>query len=163
MYAILIKHIPSNNCPDSFVVRLRVAVLKIRMKSCGRNVNIQPGVTIENLNNFSIGNNSGLGRNSYIRALAPVTFGNDVMVGPELHVYTTSHYHKIGVPMNTQGGFMNPVIVKDDVWIGARVTLLQGVTVESGCVIAAGAVVNRSTKPNGIYGGVPARRLRDRT
>ncbi|WP_447643573.1 acyltransferase [Nocardioides zeae] len=46
-------------------------------------------------------------------------------------------------------------------WIGARALILPGVSVSEGCVIAAGAVVNRNTEPHGLYAGVPARRIRD--
>ena len=54
------------------------------------------------------------------------------------------------------------VVIKDDCWIGGNSTILKGVTIETGCVIAAGAVVTKSTEPYGIYGGVPAKRLSDR-
>ena len=54
------------------------------------------------------------------------------------------------------------VIIKRDVWIGANATILKGVTIEEGCVIAAGAVVTRSTEPFGIYAGVPASRIAER-
>ncbi|MBR1536811.1 MAG: hypothetical protein IJ630_07725 [Treponema sp.] len=47
-------------------------------------------------------------------------------------------------------------------WIGANVTILDGVTVASGCVLAAGSVVTKSTEPNGVYAGVPARRIKER-
>lgn len=54
-----------------------------------------------------------------------------------------------------------PVTVEDEVWIGANVTILPGVTVRHHCVIGAGSVVTKDTEPYGIYAGVPARRIRD--
>ena len=53
-----------------------------------------------------------------------------------------------------------PVIIEDDVWAGANITILKGVTIGRGCVIAAGAVVNKSMPPYSIIGGVPARVLK---
>ena len=55
-----------------------------------------------------------------------------------------------------------PVIIERDVWIGANVTVLKGVTIGRGCVVAAGSVVTRSTEPYTMVGGVPARKLNDR-
>ena len=53
-----------------------------------------------------------------------------------------------------------PVVVGNDAWIGSRVTLLPGVTVGDGAVVAAGAVVHRDVDPYTVVGGVPARTLR---
>lgn len=162
-YDVMLKNIPSKNDPSSAVSRLRVSILRHFLAGCGSNVNIQPGVTIEGISNVSIGDNSGLGRNSYIRAGASVTIGDDVMIGPELHIYTGTHNKDRRVPMRLQGGYSKAVVIEDDVWIGARSTILQGVTVAKGCVIAAGAVVTKSTEPFGIYGGVPAKRIGERS
>lgn len=52
-----------------------------------------------------------------------------------------------------------PVVVGDDVWLGARSTVLPGVTVGDGCIVAAGAVVSRDIGPGGVWAGVPARRV----
>src|SRR3546814_14485343 len=52
------------------------------------------------------------------------------------------------------------IIVEDGVWIGAGVLVLPGVTIREGCVVAAGAVVTTDCAPDGLYGGVPATRLR---
>lgn len=54
-------------------------------------------------------------------------------------------------------GYDKPIIVEEDVWMGARVTLLSGVTVGRGCTVAAGAVVTKDTPPYSVVGGVPAR------
>ena len=55
-----------------------------------------------------------------------------------------------------------PVIIEDDVWIGARVTILPGCRICKGSVIAAGAVVTRDVPPYTIVGGVPARFIKNR-
>jgi len=53
------------------------------------------------------------------------------------------------------------IVVEDGCWIGSNCTILPGITIHSGCVIAAGAVVTRDCAPNGLYAGVPARRIED--
>jgi maltose O-acetyltransferase len=54
-----------------------------------------------------------------------------------------------------------PVVIGAGSWLGARVVVLPGVHVAPGCIVGAGAVVTRDTEPNGLYVGVPARRVRD--
>ena len=69
--------------------------------------------------------------------------------------------HEIGPPWHRCGDRVaRPVVIEDGVWIGARVTLLPGVTIGRGSVVAAGAVVNKDVPPNTLVGGVPARILR---
>ena len=53
-----------------------------------------------------------------------------------------------------------PVIIEDDVWLAARVTVLKGVTIGHGAVVAAGAVVTKDVLPNTLVGGVPAKLIR---
>ena len=53
------------------------------------------------------------------------------------------------------------IVVEDGAWIGASCTILPNVTIANGCVIAAGSVVTKSTEPNGLYAGVPAKRIKD--
>jgi acetyltransferase-like isoleucine patch superfamily enzyme len=65
-------------------------------------------------------------------------------------------------PIHKQGLSRQGVTIGDDVWIGAGARILDGVTIARGCVIGAGAVVTRSTRPDGVYLGVPARRHQDR-
>ena len=60
----------------------------------------------------------------------------------------------------TLENYDHDVIIEKDVWIGSNVTILEGVTIGRGCTIAAGAVVNKSTPPYSIVGGVPAKVLK---
>lgn len=54
------------------------------------------------------------------------------------------------------------IVIDDDVWIGINVTILSGVHISRGTIIAAGSVVTKDTEPYGIYGGVPARLIKKR-
>ncbi len=94
----------------------------------------------------------------------PVTVGENVLMGPEAVILTRNHRHDdITRPMIDQGyESYKPVVIEDDVWIGRRVTILPGVTVAKGCILAAGAVVTKSTEPYCIYGGVPAKKIGQR-
>lgn len=119
----------------------------------GSNVNIQRRVTLSH--RFSIGNNSGVGYNSVIQG--GVTIGENVMIGPECYIYTQNHRHDdIVIPMIQQGyEIEEPVIIKDDVWIGSRVTILPGIVIESGAIIGAGTVVTKDVPPFAVFCGNP--------
>lgn len=109
-----------------------------------------------------------MGAYGYIgpRAVVPkgVTMGNYVMIGPELLITGADHrFDKPGVAMIFSGRpDPEECVIEDDVWIGARVTVLKGVRIGRGAVIAAGAVVTRDVPPYTITGGVPARQIRQR-
>ena len=112
--------------------------------------------------NISIGTNAGIGRNSYLSAEDKIEIGNDVIIGPELFVYTANHETKLGIPIIQQKMILAPVKIGNDVWIGSRVTILPGVSIGDGAVIGAGAVVTRNVAPYTVVGGVPARKIKDR-
>ena len=162
-YTLFLKHFPSSNSPHAFGCKLRLAFLRPFLKSVGKNVNIQPGVTMLPLYNIAIGNNSGIGRDSLIFAPEPVVFGDNVMTGPQLIIYAANHETRRALPMIQQGMNNAPVTIGNDVWIGVRVTILPGVTIGDGAVIGAGAVVTKDVEPYSIVGGVPARKIGERT
>jgi len=129
-------------------------------KKIGTNVNIEKGAHFTP--DLTIGNNSGVGINAEING--PVTIGNDVMMGPEVIVYTSSHAHsRTDITMIEQGfEEIKPVTIGNDVWIGRRVIIMPGVTIGNGCIIAAGAVVTKNIPDYAIAGGVPAKILKYR-
>jgi len=109
-----------------------------------------------------IGNNVYVGKGAYLSANAGLHIGNGVTVGPELMVMGGDHkFDEVGMLIHqmTTGGANQPVIIEDDVWIGARVTLLKGVTIGEGAILGAGAIVTKDVPPYTIYAGNPARRI----
>ena len=70
--------------------------------------------------------------------------------------------HEIGSSIRRAGkSIIQPIHVGDGVWIGANVTILPGVTIGNGCIIAAGSVINKDCESNGLYAGVPAKKIKD--
>jgi maltose O-acetyltransferase len=109
---------------------------------------------------IDIGDDVYMNEGCFFDNMERVTLGDRIYVGPEVMFGTTSH--EIGGSACRAGpGRAAPVIVGSGCWIGARAILLPGVTVGEGCVVAAGAVVTKDCLPNGLYAGVPARRVRD--
>lgn len=127
---------------------------------CGEKVNIDRNATIGSA--FSIDDFSGIGKDSFIGD--SVSLGRYVMMGPECRIYTNNHkFENLCIPMSKQGTTaVNPVIIHDDVWIGARVIILPGVTIESGVVIGAGSVVTKDVLEYSIVAGNPARVIGNR-
>lgn len=128
--------------------------------SCGKNVNI------ERLAYFtpelSIGDDSGIGICCEI--YGPVSIGSNVMMGPEVIIYTRNHRHDLtNIPMCEQGYLSpEPVTIGNDVWIGCRVIILPGVKIGDGAIIGAGAVVAKDVPAYAVVGGVPAHILKMR-
>jgi acetyltransferase-like isoleucine patch superfamily enzyme len=90
---------------------------------------------------------------------APVTFDDHAMIGMEVMIITVSH--ELG-PTELRCGevYVKPVHIGEGAWVGARVTILPGVTIGAGCVIATGSVVTTDCESDHLYGGVPARKIR---
>lgn len=142
---------------------------KRKMKSCGKNVSLHPSTSVYfGLENLSLGNNVSIPRFAHIFCTdAPLTIGNNVIFGPAPTIVTGDHrIDVIGKPIFLSYDKLpendSPVIIEDDVWIGAHVTILKGVTIGRGSVVAAGGIVNKSTPPYSISGGVPARVIKFR-
>lgn len=142
---------------------------KSQMKSCGNNVSLHPSTSVYfGLENLSLGYNVSIPRFAHIFCTdAPLTIGNNVIFGPAPTIVTGDHrIDVIGKPIFFSLEKLPendaPVIIEDDVWIGAHVTILKGVTIGRGAVVAAGGIVNKSTPPYSISGGVPARVIKFR-
>ena len=141
------------------------------MKHCGKNVYFRPlSSDIKGLENLSIGNNTSIPKGSpFYCTKAPLVIGNKVIFGPKPTIITGDHRIDIigkfiidvtddeKLPENDA-----PVIIEDDVWCGANVIILKGVTISHGSVVAAGSVVTQSFPPYSIIGGCPARLLKMR-
>lgn len=139
----------------------RRATAKPLLASMGRDVNVESGALFP-VGVVHLGDRSGLGIDSNIKG--PARIGADVMMGPEVIIFTTDHaFDDTARPMREQGmAAARPVTIEDDVWIGQRAMILPGVTVGRGSVVAAGAVVTKDVPPLSVVGGNPARVLRSR-
>ena len=144
-------------------------IYKSAMKHCGRNVYIRPTCSdIKGLWNLSVGDDSSIPKGSTIYCTeAPVTIGKKVVFGPKPTIISGDHRYQIAgkyILDNTekQEGDDLPIVIQDDVWCGANVTILKGVTIGYGAIIAAGSIVTKNVPPCEIWGGVPAKFIKPR-
>ena len=111
-----------------------------------------------------VGHRSAIGPYSWIGASAQVTIGDDVLLGPRVVILPENHiFDDCERTIASQGVAQAAIHIEDNCWLGADVKVLAGVTIGSGSVIAAGAIVRSDIPPNSVAAGVPARVLRNRT
>ena len=105
-----------------------------------------------------IGSNVGIGGHSFICCPSSLSIGDNTITGQYLSIHPQNHvFSDIGTPIRLQGTTSRGVHIGANCWIGAKVTILDGVTLGTGSIIAAGAVVTQSFPDRSIIGGVPAK------
>ncbi len=110
--------------------------------------------------NLAIGAGTFINVGCYFDGSAPISIGSECDIAAGVMFCTSTH--ALGGPERRAGQpRVAPIVVGDGCWIGTRATLLPGVTVAPGTIVAAGAVVTRDTRPNCLYGGVPAVLIRE--
>lgn len=108
----------------------------------------------------SVGANSFFGEFSVIGCNESISIGENVMIAQAVTIRDTDHkFSDVDRPMIDQGIESTPVIIEDDVWIGHGASVLRGVKIGTGAIVAAGAVVTKDVRPFSIVGGVPAREI----
>ncbi len=134
--------------------------------SFGRNLWLHCGGTAEDYTQgwFEIGDYSYIGPNGVMGAGGGIKIGSHVQMGPNVTITAENHrFDNADMRIDQQGVYHQGVVIEDDVWIGGRATILDGVTLGRGSVIGAGAVVTRSIPAFSIAIGVPAKVIRTRT
>lgn len=163
LYYFFARHLPGSDVPYSMgSKKIRAFFARRMLASVGKNVNIEHGAFFASGRDISIGDNSGLGINC--RIAGPLTIGNDVMMAPNVSIYTQNHEtENIYRPMRLQTAEKKKVTIGNDVWIGANAIILPGVTIGNGAIIAAGAVVTKDVPDFAVVGGNPAKIIKTRT
>lgn len=145
-----------------------------RLKNVGKNPVFYRMSSIINPSVVRVGDNFALGEYSVVDANNShgVYFGDNILIANRVYFRAANHkYELLHVPINQQGhespqfpykeGFYS-IVVEDNVWIGTNVTILPGVKIGEGSIVAAGAVVTKDIPAYAICGGVPAKILRYR-
>lgn len=126
-------------------------------------VRIMKGTSFAQNMNIKIGHNVQFG--DYCNIACNVHFGNNILLAGKVS-FVGKHDHTFNVPGQTiwkgERGNNETTIVEDDVWIGTGAIIMSGITIGKGSIIAAGAVVTKNVPPCEIWGGNPAKKIKDR-
>ena len=142
--------------PFSF---FKVFILRIFGAKIGKSVVIKPSVNIKYPWKLSLANHVWIGENVWIDNLDNVIIGNNVCISQGAFLLCGNHnYKKDSFDLITK-----PIIVEDGVWIGAKSTVLPGVTAKSHSILSAGSVTSKNLEPYSIYRGNPAEKVSIRT
>lgn len=175
--------------PGGCGCRLRYYYYRNRLAGCGHETTIPEGCHIRDCKNIHLGNAISLGLYSQIYAAGngseKIVIGNDVrlnsnvminadqggrieighrcIIGPNVVLRTSNHiFSDRRIPIIEQGHEAGTIIIKDDVWIGANVSIIGGVTIGVGAVVGAGSVVTKNVDDYAIVAGVPAKLINKR-
>lgn len=150
--------------------KIYIPIRKKEMAACGEHVFFSPADSVFYYPSMHIGNHVHIAYHAdFVATRSKIIIGDHVVFGP--HVCIRGGDHRIDIvgewiddvkddkkiPENDQD-----VVFQGDNWIGMNVTILKGVTIGKGCIVAAGAVVTRSMPPYSIIGGIPAKVLKMR-
>ncbi|MFR0822007.1 MAG: sugar O-acetyltransferase [Clostridia bacterium] len=134
----------------------RLQILKQLIGNLGENSWIESDFYCDYGSHITIGNNFYANHHCIILDPAPVTIGNQVLLGPNVGLYTAGH------PLDRQARvkgyeYAKPISIGNDVWIGGHVCIMGGVTIGSHVVIGAGSVVTKSIPDNVLAYGNPCK------
>lgn len=156
------RFLPHSNAPYAFgAKRLRYTLAKKLFKKIGKNVNIERLAFFRSGGNIEIDDNSGLGINCNI---SHAKIGKNVMMGSDFLYIARNHaFDRRDIPMMEQSFTpTKEIVIGDDVWIGARVIILPGISVGKGAIIGAGSVVTKNVPEFSVVAGNPAKIIRYR-
>ena len=155
------------NCWNRFVIS---PLHCLSFRKCGMDVCIGGGFRIAGRENVILGDHIRIGRDCrFLCTRADIVMRDHVMLGPNVTIITGNH--RVDIPGRYMIDITDaekmpnddlPVVLEGDNWIGANATILKGVMIGRGAVVAAGAVVTKSVPSNAIVGGNPARIIRSR-
>ncbi|MDQ0739332.1 DapH/DapD/GlmU-related protein [Pseudomonas sp. W4I3] len=149
-----------------------IDALAVKGITFGRGVSLKKNVTIECTGSLtklgvglSIGNNVGIGSGSFLGCAGGISIGDDTIIGNYVSFHSENHnFSDLATPIRLQGVNSAGIQIGNNCWLGAKVTVLDGVILEDGCIVAAGTVLKAGRyASNAIYAGVPAKQIKERS
>lgn len=146
----ILPHIPFWNIRKWFLKRIGVKI--------GKKAFIMKRCYLMAPKKINIGECTDINRGCFLDGRGGISIGNNVSISHEVKIVTGSH----DIDSNNFYSQYFPITIKDYAWLGVGCTILQGVTIGTGAVVCAGAVVTHDVKPYEVVGGIPARHIKNR-
>ena len=144
-------------------VGMRYVLLKSVAKSCGEAVAVYSNVYLKNPQNLELGTNVTIQPMTYIEASGGVKIGSDTSIAHGVSIMSETHNIDDREELfKNQGMTYKPVVIGEDTWIGAKVTIMAGVTIGNKAVVGANSVVTKDVPDYAIVVGAPARIIKYR-
>ncbi len=144
----------------------REEILEKLIANIGKECILEPPIRIDNGENVTLGDNFYSNYNLTLLDYEKIIFGKNCYIGPNVVITSASHplhpTQRKRLDERAMRG-SKPIIIEDSVWVGANCTILPGVTIGYGSIIAAGSVVNKSIPPMSVAGGAPCKVIREIT
>lgn len=158
---IHIVNIVTGILPNSYITtKIRGALIKHCIGKCGKNFRIASGVVINKPSKLEIGNNVYIAHNVWINAVGGLKIEDDSIIGPMSVIVTSRHIFEDNRATNK--GKFAPIRIGRGCWLASHVVVTDGVNIDDGALIAAGAVVTHDVNKNEMVGGVPAKKIEKR-
>jgi len=151
---------------SNFLIPDHVTISGIKKIKIGNSFRVCPYVKlyIEEEGSIIIGDNFFANYNTFIYSRDNIVkIGNDCLIGPDVLIINNNHSLRPDELIRNQENITASIIIGNDVWIGAKSTILPGVVIGDGAVIAAGSIVNKNVEAYSIVGGVPAKFIKYRS
>lgn len=171
----------------NFIATIRFAVYSFvycqQLRSCGRNyfqngsLNLAKDAKfqlkeknvfdrnfdIEVSGQLTIGSRNYFNKNVKIVCFDKIEIGDDCLIADSVHIYDHDHrFDDVSKTIGSQGYVTAPVKIGNNVWLGAKVTVLKGVSIGDGVIVGANSLVSKDLPANSICGGVPAKVIKMR-
>ena len=151
-----------NYLPGIVGVYWRYITFKSISKDSGVNIYIAKNVYLKNIENIIIGSNVSIHEMCYLDGYGGITISDNVSIAHSSSLISFDHtYQDINTPIKYNPSIKKEITIDTDVWIGAGVRILGDVTIGTRVIIAAGSVVTKNTEAHSIYGGIPAKKIKN--
>lgn len=124
----------------------------------GQGTVLQARLRITNPEKVSIGSHCNFAQGVFITGGGGITIGDYVGLGPDVKIWSVNHrFEDPDTPWLKQGWDKQPVVIEDDVWLGANCFVMPGITIGRGAILSAGTIMMKSVPPYAIVAGNPGR------
>ncbi len=154
-FELMFIHFVSDHIPSHFLRQFLFTMTGVRI---GKGSTVHMGVRFFMPKGITVGEDTIIGYRTFLDGRKPLVIGNHVDVASEVLIYNSEH----NLESETFEATEEPVNIQDYVFIGPRAIILPGVSVGTGAIVAAGAVVTKDVPDFAIVGGVPAKVIGER-